>query len=175
VSRIFTYPLPRVRVLAAIVLGIHLAQLCLADSVETLLCYAAMPLLELGFIEEKMVAKVSSDGNRPSLHTKSTAKCRRSMDKASWPFCPAADAVRLAFLRCGGASPPAPTRSTKTHVVHPRVKIERVYRPFLTATEAGHFETFRGIGSRMLRPKSSFWHLPVQYRQKPIKACVSIL
>jgi hypothetical protein len=37
----------------------------------------------------------------------------------------------LAFLRCGGASPPASTRSTKTHVAHRRIKIERVYRPYL--------------------------------------------
>jgi hypothetical protein len=42
----------------------------------------------------------------------------------------------LAFLRCGGASPPAATRSRKTHVTHRRIKIERVYRPYLTATEA---------------------------------------
>jgi hypothetical protein len=42
----------------------------------------------------------------------------------------------LAFLRCGGASPPAATLSRKTHVAHRRIKIERVYRPYLTATEA---------------------------------------
>jgi hypothetical protein len=42
----------------------------------------------------------------------------------------------LAFLRCGGAIPPAATRSRKTHVAHRRTKIERVYRPYLTATEA---------------------------------------
>jgi hypothetical protein len=41
----------------------------------------------------------------------------------------------LPFLRCGGASPPAATRLTKTHVAHRRMKIERVYRPYLTATE----------------------------------------
>jgi hypothetical protein len=46
------------------------------------------------------------------------------------------DAVGLAFLRYGGASPPAQTRSSKTHVAHRRIKIERVYRPYLTATEA---------------------------------------
>jgi hypothetical protein len=34
-----------------------------------------------------------------------------------------------AFLRCGGASPPAATQSMKTHVAHLRIKIERVYRP----------------------------------------------
>jgi hypothetical protein len=45
-------------------------------------------------------------------------------------------AVGLAFLRCGGASPPAATRSRKTHVAHRIIKIERVYRPYLTATEA---------------------------------------
>jgi hypothetical protein len=39
----------------------------------------------------------------------------------------AADAVGLAFLRCGGAL---------AHVAHRRMKIERVYRPYLTATEA---------------------------------------
>jgi hypothetical protein len=48
----------------------------------------------------------------------------------------ASDAVGLAFLRCGGASPPAGTRSRKTHVTHRRIKIERVYCPYLTATEA---------------------------------------
>jgi hypothetical protein len=50
---------------------------------------------------------------------------------------PASDAVGPAFLRCGGASPPTATRSTTTHVAHRRIKIERVYRPYLTATEAG--------------------------------------
>jgi hypothetical protein len=40
-------------------------------------------------------------------------------------------------LRCGGASPHAATRSRKTHVAHRRIKIERVYRPYLTALEAG--------------------------------------
>jgi hypothetical protein len=49
---------------------------------------------------------------------------------------PASIAGGLAFLRCEGASPSAATRSTKTHVAHRRIKIERVYRPFLTATEA---------------------------------------
>jgi hypothetical protein len=39
-------------------------------------------------------------------------------------------------LRCGGASPPAATYSTENHVAHRRIKIERVYRPYLTATEA---------------------------------------
>jgi hypothetical protein len=37
----------------------------------------------------------------------------------------ASDAVGLAFLRCGGASPPAATRSRKTRVAHRRIKIER--------------------------------------------------
>jgi hypothetical protein len=32
----------------------------------------------------------------------------------------------LAFLRCGGASPPAATRSRKTHIAHRKIKIERV-------------------------------------------------
>jgi hypothetical protein len=45
-------------------------------------------------------------------------------------------AVSLAFLRCESASPPAATGSRKTHVAHRRIKIERVYRPYLTATEA---------------------------------------
>jgi hypothetical protein len=39
----------------------------------------------------------------------------------------ASDAVGLSFLRCG---------SRKTRVAHRRMKIERVYRPYLTATEA---------------------------------------
>jgi hypothetical protein len=50
---------------------------------------------------------------------------------------PASIAVGLAFLRCESASPPAATRSRKTHVTHRRIKIERVYRPYLTAMEAG--------------------------------------
>jgi hypothetical protein len=45
-------------------------------------------------------------------------------------------AVGPAFLRYESASPPAPARSRKTHVAHRRIKIERVYRPYLTATEA---------------------------------------
>jgi hypothetical protein len=45
---------------------------------------------------------------------------------------PPSQANGPAFLRCGGASPPAATRSTKTHVAHRRIKIERVYRPYLT-------------------------------------------
>jgi hypothetical protein len=45
---------------------------------------------------------------------------------------PASDADGLAFLRCRGASPPAATRNTKTRVAHRRIKIERVYRPYLT-------------------------------------------
>jgi hypothetical protein len=48
---------------------------------------------------------------------------------------PASIAVGLAFLRCGIASPPAPTRSRKTRVAHRRIKIEQVYRPYLTAWE----------------------------------------
>jgi hypothetical protein len=44
--------------------------------------------------------------------------------------------LHLAFLRCEGASPPAATRSRKTHVAHRRIKIKCVYRPYLTATEA---------------------------------------
>jgi hypothetical protein len=48
---------------------------------------------------------------------------------------PASIAGGLAFLRCGGSSPPDVTRSTKTHVTHRRIKIERVYRPYLTAAE----------------------------------------
>jgi hypothetical protein len=51
-------------------------------------------------------------------------------------FGAASDAVDLAFLRCGGASQTTTTRSTKTNVAHRRTKIERVYRPYLTATEA---------------------------------------
>jgi hypothetical protein len=52
-------------------------------------------------------------------------------------LCSAASiAVGLSFLRCGGASQPAKTESRKTHVAHRRIKIERVYRPYLTATEA---------------------------------------
>jgi hypothetical protein len=47
---------------------------------------------------------------------------------------PPSSAGGPAFLRCGGASPPAPTRSMKTHVAHRRIKIERVYRPYLTAS-----------------------------------------
>jgi hypothetical protein len=44
--------------------------------------------------------------------------------------------LAYAFLRCGGASPPASTRSRTTHVAHRRIKFERVYRPYLTALEA---------------------------------------
>jgi hypothetical protein len=44
--------------------------------------------------------------------------------------------LAYAFLRCESASRPAGTRSTKTHVAHRRIKIERVYRPYLTALEA---------------------------------------
>jgi hypothetical protein len=49
---------------------------------------------------------------------------------------PSLHRVGPAFLRCGGASPPASTRSRKTHVAHHRIKIERVHRPYLTASEA---------------------------------------
>jgi hypothetical protein len=66
---------------------------------------------------------------------------------ASW-VAPASDAVGLAFLRCGGASPPAATQSTKTHIAHRRIKIERVYRPYLTALEAG-VARFGKRGSRV--------------------------
>jgi hypothetical protein len=54
------------------------------------------------------------------------------------PVGPAAASIAggPAFLRCGGASPPAATQSRKTHVAHRRLKIERVYRPYLTALEA---------------------------------------
>jgi hypothetical protein len=45
-------------------------------------------------------------------------------------------AVGRAFLRYESASPPAATRSMKTHVAHRRIKIEPVYRPYLTAWEA---------------------------------------
>jgi hypothetical protein len=48
----------------------------------------------------------------------------------------ASDAGGPAFLRCEGASPPAATRIRKTHTTHRRIKIEQVYRPYLTATEA---------------------------------------
>jgi hypothetical protein len=41
-----------------------------------------------------------------------------------------------AFLRCGGASLSTGILSTKTRVAYRRIKIERVYRPYLTATEA---------------------------------------
>jgi hypothetical protein len=51
----------------------------------------------------------------------------------------ASSAVGLSFLRSGGASLPAATRSRKTHVAHRKIKIERVYRPYLTATEAVQF------------------------------------
>jgi hypothetical protein len=54
----------------------------------------------------------------------------------STEYQPPSSAVGLSFLRCGGASPPAATRSRKNHVAHRRIKIERVYRPYLTATEA---------------------------------------
>jgi hypothetical protein len=37
-----------------------------------------------------------------------------------------------------GRSPACTTRSRKTHVTHRRVKIEHVYRPYLTAWEAGY-------------------------------------
>jgi hypothetical protein len=57
------------------------------------------------------------------------------------------DAVGLAFLRCGGASPPAATRSRKTI----NMKIGRVYRPYLTAWEAG---------GRLPCPGYSSGHLP---------------
>jgi hypothetical protein len=76
-------------------------------------------------------------------------------------YYPASIAVSLAFLRCGGASPPAATRSTKTHVAHRRIKIERVYRPYLTAAEAVNCrprdfprEQIRGLsgGSQVIRP-----------------------
>jgi hypothetical protein len=40
-------------------------------------------------------------------------------------------------LRCGGASPPAPTRSAETRIGHRRIKIERVYRHYLTAWRLG--------------------------------------
>jgi hypothetical protein len=60
-------------------------------------------------------------------------KCGHSESPAS-----ASDGVGLSFLRCEGASPPAGTRSTKAHVAHRRIKIERVYRRYLTATEAVH-------------------------------------
>jgi hypothetical protein len=48
----------------------------------------------------------------------------------------ASDAVGPAFLRCEGASLSAAFRSRKIHVAHRRIKIERVYRNYLTATEA---------------------------------------
>jgi hypothetical protein len=41
-------------------------------------------------------------------------------------------AVGLAFLRCDAAIPPVPTRSRKIRVAHHRIKIERVYRNYLT-------------------------------------------
>jgi hypothetical protein len=44
--------------------------------------------------------------------------------------------ARLPFYRCGSASPPVATRRRKTYVAHRRIKIERVYRPYLTALEA---------------------------------------
>jgi hypothetical protein len=44
--------------------------------------------------------------------------------------------IRSSFLEMWGRSPPAATRSRETHVAHRRIKIERVYRPYLTAAEA---------------------------------------
>jgi hypothetical protein len=62
-----------------------------------------------------------------------------------------AASVGPAFLICGGASPPAGTRSRKTHVAHRRIKIERVSRPYLTALKVC-FKTrnSRYIGSMLL-------------------------
>jgi hypothetical protein len=58
-------------------------------------------------------------------------------------------AVGPAFLRCESASPPAGTRSRKTHVAHRRIKIERVYRNYLTAWEAiaRGVSVLRNVGS----------------------------
>jgi hypothetical protein len=47
--------------------------------------------------------------------------------------------ISLAFSRCG---------SRKTHVAHRRIKIERVYRPYLTATEAGPWDG--GTGTELV-------------------------
>jgi hypothetical protein len=65
---------------------------------------------------------------------------------------PAAVAGGLAFLRCEGASPPATTRSRKSRVAHRRIKIERVYRPYLTA----------GMTTR--RDGQRAWYCTVLYR-----------
>jgi hypothetical protein len=57
--------------------------------------------------------------------------------------------VGSAFLRCGGASPPVTARSRKTHAAHRRIKIERVYRPYLTALEAAFLKI------RLVEPHST--------------------
>jgi hypothetical protein len=59
-------------------------------------------------------------------------KCGR----LSHTFSTASIAVGPAFLRYGGASPPAAIQSMKIHAGHRRIKIECVYRPYLEATEA---------------------------------------
>jgi hypothetical protein len=74
---------------------------------------------------------------RSLLNTSFVLYCQlHTVTRLREPVLTASIAVGLDFLRCEGASPPAPTRSRKTHVAHRRIKIERVYRPYLTATEA---------------------------------------
>jgi hypothetical protein len=64
--------------------------------------------------------------------------------------------VGLAFLRCGGANPPAATRSIKTPVTHHRIKIKRVYRPYLTALGPGwDGRRESGAGAEESRPRDS--------------------
>jgi hypothetical protein len=85
--------------------------------------------------QESSYFELRQAGYRPHISRKLDSRILRT--NAHLTRCvPASIAVGLAFLRCGGGSPPVATRSTKTPVAHRRIKIERVYRPYLTAWEA---------------------------------------
>jgi hypothetical protein len=58
---------------------------------------------------------------------------RVSVSEVVWT---ASIAGGLAFLRYESANPSAGTRSSRIRVAHLRIKIERVYRNYLTAWEA---------------------------------------
>jgi hypothetical protein len=164
------YLLPRIRtrhdLLAGLLCSVHPQQGQSALQVCRLFRFLRLftPFQEIGFSFSRTLTNIMPPPstcyfvhvNQNTLRNVIVVNRRRPADVKHSPAPPASIAGGLSFLRCGGASPPATTRSRKTHVTHRRMKIERVYRPYLTATEAARQPTTtpRGLAGLVSVPKS---------------------
>jgi hypothetical protein len=80
---------------------------------------------------------------------------------------PSQDLHSLAFLKCETDNKLVPTLSRKTHATHHRIKIKRVYRPYLTATEAEAYQVHHQTGRVRADYLNAVYRTEFSFKNRP--------